>query len=75
MDYLNHLAVEYENLLNAIASIFGILGVVFGAWRYLRERQAREALEAREGELDKALSRLRHLERFASDLKQYSKAT
>lgn len=73
MDYLNQIASQYEGLFSVLGSIFGIAGFLFGAWRYFREQKAQEKLEDKQLELDQALSRLKHLDDFASDLKQYPK--
>lgn len=64
----------YGEFLNVLASIFGIVGFVFGAWRYFRERKTQAELESRQRQLDQALSRIEHLKEFAGSLSQYSKA-
>ncbi len=73
MDSLNQFGVEYEGVITLLGSLFGLIGVMFGAWRYLKERAARRELDKKKDELEEALSRLRYLETFASGLKQYSK--
>ena len=73
MDSLNQFGLEYEGVITLLGSLFGLIGVMFGVWRYLKERAARRELDMKKGELKEALSRLKHLETFASELKQYSK--
>ena len=74
MQYINQIALEYEGVFHVLANLVGIAGVIFGVWRYLRERKAQQELKDRKRELDQALLRLKHLENFATDLKQYSAA-
>lgn len=74
MDYINQLFLEYDGLFRALGTIFGIAGFLFGSWRYFKERRAQKQLVQRQRELDDALSRLKHLDKFASGLKQYSTA-
>ncbi|HEY7645284.1 MAG TPA: hypothetical protein VH858_09650 [Hyphomicrobiales bacterium] len=74
MEYLNQLGNEYAGLSTILGSIFGIAGFVFGAWRYFREIRALKELQDSQQNLDNALARLQHLEKFASELKQYSAA-
>jgi hypothetical protein len=69
MGYIIALMWEYEAVLYLIGTVFGLAGSV---WRYLKERGARKLLESSRLELDKTLARLKHLEDFASSLKQYS---
>lgn len=71
MDFLNEIGTQYEGLITLASSFFGLAGFLFGAWRYLRERKARRDLERSKQELDNALARLKHLDDFASGLKQY----
>lgn len=74
MEYMTEFMAQYGAALNFIGSIFGFAGTVFGAWRFLKERQAKKRLESSQQELDQALARLKHLESFAAGLKQYSAA-
>lgn len=71
MEYVLQFISNYEGVLNFV---FGFLGFVFGLWRYYKERSARNQLKKRQQELNQALERLKHLEAFASGLKQYSAA-
>jgi hypothetical protein len=73
MDYLNQIASHYEGLINVVGSLFGIAGVIFGAWRYFRERSVREELREKQQELDAALSRLQHLDDYTEGLKKYGR--
>jgi hypothetical protein len=73
MQALNQI-FAYGEFLNVLASIFGIVGFVFGAWRYLKERKAQKQLDDRQHQLEDALIRLEHLKELASGLNQYSKA-
>jgi hypothetical protein len=72
MGYIIALMWEYGAVLYLIGTVFGLAGSVFSLWRYLKERGARKLLESSRLELDKTLARLKHLEDFASSLKQYS---
>lgn len=74
MEYLNQLGNEYAGLSTILGSIFGIAGFVFGVWRYFRELRVLQELEDSQQNLDDARARLKHLEKFASELKQYSAA-
>lgn len=74
MEYLNQLGNEYAGLSTILGSVFGIAGFIFGAWRYFRELRALHELKDSQQNLDNALARLKHLEKFASELKQYSAA-
>jgi hypothetical protein len=74
MEYLNQLGNEYAGLSTILGSIFGIAGFVFGAWRYFRELRTLQELQDSKQNLDDALARLNHLEKFASELKHYSAA-
>jgi cellulose biosynthesis protein BcsQ len=68
VNYINELATQYERLVSIWGSIFGIIGFIFGTWRYLRELKAQKKVVERQRQLDDALSRLQHLEDFASGL-------
>ena len=74
MDFLNEIGTRYEGLITLASSLFGLAGFLFGAWRYLKERNAQRDLEKSKKELDDALTRLNHLDDFASGLKQYRRA-
>jgi cellulose biosynthesis protein BcsQ len=66
MDFLNELGNQYEGFFTLATSVFGVAGFVFGIWRYLIERKIRRSLEEKQAELDKALSRLKHLDDVAA---------
>ena len=72
MEYLKQLAAEYEGLISVLGVAAGVLGFVFGVWRYFREHAAQKNLGDKQNELDDALSRLKHLDDFASGLKKCS---
>lgn len=74
MDLLNEFGVQYEGVLSLASGLFGLTGFLFGIWRFYLERRAREALNQKEQELDKALAQLRHLDSYAADLKHYTTA-
>jgi uncharacterized membrane-anchored protein YhcB (DUF1043 family) len=74
MEYVNYLGNQYAGLISVVGSIIGIVGFIFGIWRYFRERRASQALKDSQQKLDNALARLNHLNEFASKLKQYSAA-
>ena len=68
VSYINELITQYERLVSVLGSIFGIIGFIFGTWRYLRELKAQEEVVERQRQLDSALSKLQHLDDFASGL-------
>jgi hypothetical protein len=74
MDYLNEIASHYESVFNILGSIVGVLGFLFGMWRFFREQRAQKELAEKQRELDHALSRLKHLQNLASGLSHYSAA-
>jgi hypothetical protein len=74
MEYVNYLGNQYAGLISVVGSIIGIVGFIFGIWRYFRERRTSQALKDSQQKLDNALARLNHLDKFASELKQYSAA-
>jgi uncharacterized membrane protein YqjE len=65
---------DYGSVLSLISHFVGFAGFIFGVWRVIKERKLRRELEASRHELDAARDRLKHLEGFASGLKQYSAA-
>ena len=68
VSYISELVTQYERLISVLGSIFGIIGFIFGTWRYLRELKAQEEVAERQRQLDDALLRLKHLDDFASGL-------
>lgn len=74
MDFLNEIGTRYEGLISLASSIFGLAGFIFGMWRYLKERKARRDLEQKKKELEDALARLKHLDKYAAGLDQYRRA-
>ena len=74
MEYFSHFPIEFDRLLNVLSSVFGILGFLFGIWRYLKERQAQSALSDRERQLTETLSRLDHLRSIAKGLDEQTLA-
>ncbi len=72
MNYLNQIASQYESLFNILGSIVGVLGFLFGMWRFFREQRARKELAEKQRELDQALSRRKHVEDFADGINHYS---
>lgn len=74
MEYINQLSLEYDGLFRVFGAFLGVVGFLFGAWRYFKERKIQKQLEDRQRELDNALSRLKHLDDYADGLKQYSTA-
>lgn len=72
MEYLNIIGSHYAGLFTLLGSSVGLIGFLFGLWRYYKERSARQQLERTQNELDQALSRLKLLEDYASGIKQYS---
>ena len=74
MEYFSHFPIEFDRLLNVLSSVFGILGFLFGIWRYLRERQVQSALSDRERQLTETLSRLDHLRSIAKGLDEQTLA-
>lgn len=74
MEYLYQFPVEYDRLLNGLSSVVGIVGFVFGTWRYLKERNTQKQLSDRERQLNDALSRLERLQKFASGINRYPSA-
>ena len=73
MEFLDQFPVEYDRLLNILSSIFGILGFLFGIWRYYKERQTKRELGDRERRLKETEARLEHLQKL-SDLSPYAAA-
>ncbi len=74
MEYFSHFPFEYDRLLNVLSSVFGILGFLFGIWRYLRELRAQSELSDRERQLTETLSRLEHLRSIAKGLDEHTLA-
>ena len=74
MDFLNEFGAQYEGILSLAGGVFGLAGFVFGIWRVNLERRARQALNQKEQELEKALAQLKHLDSYAADLKRYTTA-
>ena len=74
MAFLDQFPVEYDRLLNIVSSVFGIVGLLFGAWRYFRERATRRELGARERQLQETLSRLETMRKLARQLDQHPAA-
>lgn len=70
MDYLKQLAAEYEGIISVFGVVVGVLGFLFGVWRYFREHVTQENLNQKQTELNDALSRLERLDNFASGLKK-----
>jgi hypothetical protein len=52
----------------------GIAGLLFGLWRYFKERKAHRTLADREQQLKQALERLDHLRTLSGGLTEYAKA-
>ena len=74
MDFLNDFGARYEGVLTLLSLTIGLAGFIYGAWRREQERKAKSSLNQKQKELDDALARLKHLEKFASGLQVYQKA-
>lgn len=74
MEYFSHFSFEYDRLLNVLSSVLGILGFLFGIWRYIRELRAQRELSDRERQLTETLSRLEHLRSIAKGLDEHALA-
>lgn len=72
MDFLVQFLDQYDRLINILSSLLGIAGFIFGVWRYLRERQARDRVGDLERELQARLAGLRHLKGYADGVDQYT---
>jgi uncharacterized membrane protein YqjE len=70
---LNGFVGHYNGLITLTGSLFGIMGVLFGFWRYSKESSAKRRLAKSQEELDRARERLKNLENYANGLNQYSK--
>lgn len=71
MDFILNWPIEYDRMLNILSSIVGLMGFVFGIWRYFRERRAKVVLGERERQLAETLSRLKAMKRLAGELDRH----